>query len=152
MDPVSVFDAKNRLSALLDQVERGHEIVITRRGKAVARLVPTSIPDRPHMAVARLDGDAGTRARATLHGVRCQLSRARGSAWPAARFSRHGTTFCRLGVWRVAVDLTLATSKSDEAHHSPMIAPCNVVTDTLVVGFDIVGEDGNRVLLSSSLP
>ena len=33
-----------------------------------------------------------------------------------------------------------------------MIAPCNVVTDTLVVGFDIVGEDGNRVLLSSSLP
>ncbi|KOX40278.1 prevent-host-death family protein [Methylobacterium brachiatum] len=54
MDPVSVFDAKNRLSALLDQVERGHEIVITRRGKAVARLVPTSIPDRPHMAVEKL--------------------------------------------------------------------------------------------------
>jgi prevent-host-death family protein len=34
------FDAKNRLSALLDRVERGEEIVITRRGKPVARLVP----------------------------------------------------------------------------------------------------------------
>jgi prevent-host-death family protein len=33
-------EAKNRWSALLDQVERGAEIVITRRGKAVARLVP----------------------------------------------------------------------------------------------------------------
>lgn len=54
MDPVSVFDAKNRLSALLDQVERGHEIVITRRGKAVARLVPTSLPDRPLRAVEKL--------------------------------------------------------------------------------------------------
>lgn len=35
-----VFDAKNRLTALLDQVEGGAEIVITRRGHPVARLVP----------------------------------------------------------------------------------------------------------------
>ena len=40
MDQISVFDAKNRLSALLDQVERGEEITITRRGKPIARLVP----------------------------------------------------------------------------------------------------------------
>jgi prevent-host-death family protein len=37
---VSTFDAKNRLSALLDQVERGEEIIITRRGIPVAKLVP----------------------------------------------------------------------------------------------------------------
>lgn len=37
---VPLFDAKNRLSALVDRVERGEEITITRRGKPVAKLVP----------------------------------------------------------------------------------------------------------------
>jgi prevent-host-death family protein len=37
---IGAFDAKNRLSALLDRVEHGEEIVITRRGRPVARLVP----------------------------------------------------------------------------------------------------------------
>lgn len=54
MDQVSVFDAKNKLSALLDQVERGREVVITRRGKAVARLVPAAEGDRAHTAVEKL--------------------------------------------------------------------------------------------------
>ena len=42
MDMVSLFDAKNRLSGLLDQVEGGQEVTITRRGKPVARLVPVA--------------------------------------------------------------------------------------------------------------
>jgi prevent-host-death family protein len=37
---VGAFEAKNTLGALLDRVERGEEIVITRHGKPVARLVP----------------------------------------------------------------------------------------------------------------
>jgi len=37
---IGAFEAKNKLSALLDQVERGEEVVITRRGRAVAKLVP----------------------------------------------------------------------------------------------------------------
>ena len=40
MQEIGAFDAKNRLSALLDQVEQGAEIVITRRGRPVAKLVP----------------------------------------------------------------------------------------------------------------
>jgi prevent-host-death family protein len=40
MHTVSLFDAKNRLSALIDQVGEGQEVTITRRGKPVARLVP----------------------------------------------------------------------------------------------------------------
>jgi prevent-host-death family protein len=40
MREVGTFEAKNKLSELLDQVEHGAEIVITRRGKAVAKLVP----------------------------------------------------------------------------------------------------------------
>lgn len=40
MNEIGAFDAKNRLGALLDRVEHGEEIVITRRGKPVAKLVP----------------------------------------------------------------------------------------------------------------
>ena len=40
MKEVGAFEAKNTLSALLDLAERGEEIVITRHGKEVARLVP----------------------------------------------------------------------------------------------------------------
>jgi antitoxin (DNA-binding transcriptional repressor) of toxin-antitoxin stability system len=41
------FEAKNTLGALLDRVERGEEIVITRHGKPVARLGPfTTAIDR----------------------------------------------------------------------------------------------------------
>lgn len=54
MADVSVYDTGNGLSALLDRVERGEEVVITRRGKAVARLVPAGPPDRPRAAVAGL--------------------------------------------------------------------------------------------------
>jgi prevent-host-death family protein len=39
MAEIGAFEAKNRLAALLDAVERGEEIIITRRGKPVARLV-----------------------------------------------------------------------------------------------------------------
>jgi prevent-host-death family protein len=37
---VPLFDAKNRLSALVEEVVRGSEVTITRRGIAVAKLVP----------------------------------------------------------------------------------------------------------------
>ncbi len=40
MTQVGAFEAKNRLGQLLDLVERGEEVVITRHGKEVARLVP----------------------------------------------------------------------------------------------------------------
>ncbi len=40
MRAVGAFEAKNKLGQLLDEVEQGEEIVITRRGKEVARLVP----------------------------------------------------------------------------------------------------------------
>ena len=38
MRTVGVFEAKNHLTSLLDEVEAGGEIVITRRGKPIARL------------------------------------------------------------------------------------------------------------------
>jgi prevent-host-death family protein len=46
MKEIGTFEAKTHLSALLDEVERGVEVVITRRGVAVARLVPAAAPRR----------------------------------------------------------------------------------------------------------
>jgi prevent-host-death family protein len=40
MREVGAFEAKNKLGQLLDLVERGEEVTITRHGRAVARLAP----------------------------------------------------------------------------------------------------------------
>ena len=40
MQEFGAFEAKNKLGTLLDLVEQGEEIVITRHGRRVARLVP----------------------------------------------------------------------------------------------------------------
>lgn len=41
MIEIGAFEAKNKLSALLDRVEQGEEVLITRHGRPVARLVPS---------------------------------------------------------------------------------------------------------------
>jgi prevent-host-death family protein len=54
---VGAFEAKNKLGQLLDLVERGEEIVITRHGREVARLLPVrSVRNREqaHAAVRRI--------------------------------------------------------------------------------------------------
>ena len=45
MTNVGIFEAKNRLSELVERAARGEEIVITRRGEQVARLMPPRTPD-----------------------------------------------------------------------------------------------------------
>ncbi len=39
---IGAFEAKNTFGALLDRVQRGEEIIITRHGEPVARLVPNA--------------------------------------------------------------------------------------------------------------
>jgi prevent-host-death family protein len=46
MITVGAFEAKTRLSALLDRVAAGEEVVITKHGKPVARLVGARDLDR----------------------------------------------------------------------------------------------------------
>jgi prevent-host-death family protein len=46
MVTVGVFEAKTHLSALLDRVAAGEEVVITRHGKPIARLVAPHRADR----------------------------------------------------------------------------------------------------------
>lgn len=47
MDKVIVSDTKSHLSELLDRIERGERILITRRGKPVAQLIPVAHPRKP---------------------------------------------------------------------------------------------------------
>ena len=42
MITVGSFEAKTKLAELLDKVEAGETVTITRRGKAVAKLVPAA--------------------------------------------------------------------------------------------------------------
>jgi prevent-host-death family protein len=78
MNEIGAFQAKNTLGTLLDRVERGEEIVITRHGKAVARLVPNS---------GRLDA---SQAQAAFHRIReralrLQQSKPESFSWPALK-------------------------------------------------------------------
>lgn len=42
---VGVLEAKNRLSELIEAVERGEEVLITKRGRPAVRLVPVDDAD-----------------------------------------------------------------------------------------------------------
>ena len=55
---IALFEAKNRLSELVNRVQAGEEIAITRRGEIVARLV------------ASAHEDLGQRARDAIEGLR----------------------------------------------------------------------------------
>ena len=64
MREIGAFEAKNKLGQLLDLVEAGDEVVITRRGKVVARLTP------PEDAINRQAAlEAATRIRLRRQGV-----------------------------------------------------------------------------------
>ncbi|MBC8037779.1 MAG: type II toxin-antitoxin system prevent-host-death family antitoxin [Rhizobiales bacterium] len=56
MITIGAFEAKTHLSSLLDKVEAGEEVVITRHGKAVARMVPEAVAagERLDDTIARL--------------------------------------------------------------------------------------------------
>jgi len=53
---IGAYEAKTHLPALLQRVQRGEQFIITRHGRAIARLMPIgrSGPDRRREAVERL--------------------------------------------------------------------------------------------------
>jgi prevent-host-death family protein len=62
VDRVSVKDARRQFRALLNRVTAGEEVVIQRRGKDVARIVPPTRPSR------RLPDLSGFRASLRVRG------------------------------------------------------------------------------------
>ena len=64
MTPIALFEAKNRLSELIDRVQAVEEFVITRRDKEVARLALPEASDAGQRA-----SDAIATLRASRQGV-----------------------------------------------------------------------------------
>jgi prevent-host-death family protein len=64
MIEIGAFEAKNKLNALLDRVEQGEEIMITRYGRPVARLVPST------------EGIDGSQVQAALQRMRDRAAQA----------------------------------------------------------------------------
>jgi len=78
MTTVTVHEAETRLSELLDQVQRGEEVVITRHGLPMARLVPTVVPTQRRASTRRQQVDAAFDALARLRqGVSLDIPRQR---------------------------------------------------------------------------
>ncbi len=63
MHEIGAFEAKNTFGSLLDRVEKGEEIVITRRGTPVAKLVPTNTGFDREKARAAVQGLLELRAK-----------------------------------------------------------------------------------------
>lgn len=79
MEAVNLADAKAHLSELVDRVEAGDTIDITRRGKPVARLTAVAAPRKPidlamlqalTVALPPQDEDAATLVRSMRDGDR----------------------------------------------------------------------------------
>ena len=77
MQEIGAFEAKNTLGSLLDRVQQGEEIIITRHGKPVARLVPNS---------GRIDTSQAKAAIARIR-ARAQNTKA-GFDWDAVKRDR----------------------------------------------------------------
>jgi prevent-host-death family protein len=54
MKLATISETKNSLSALLDRVRHGETVVVTDRGRPVARLEPVTSPDEPGPDEGRL--------------------------------------------------------------------------------------------------
>lgn len=68
---IGIFEARNRFSELIEAAEAGEEIVVLRRGKAVARIGP--VTDRDDIVRRRLK--AVETARRLGEEVRARLGR-----------------------------------------------------------------------------
>ncbi|MGA7753343.1 MAG: type II toxin-antitoxin system prevent-host-death family antitoxin [Candidatus Sulfotelmatobacter sp.] len=81
MNEIGAFQAKNTLGTLLDRVENGEEIVITRHGKAVARLVPNNRMVDRNQTLAALE-------RIRKRAQRLQREKPEAFDWPAVKKQR----------------------------------------------------------------
>ena len=68
MQEVGAYEAKTHLPRLLDEVERGEQITITRHGKRIACLVPIDQVDQGKVDVA-IDTIQRIRQENTLDGL-----------------------------------------------------------------------------------
>jgi len=66
---VGAYEAKTHLSELLEKVEAGEEITITKHGAPVAKLVPVKREASPQERVAAIERIQKLASRLSLHGL-----------------------------------------------------------------------------------
>lgn len=81
MKNIGVYEAKTHLAMLLDRVESGEEVTITRHGRPVAKLVPVEGPD------------AKARVRALVEEIRASRSGLRMKAHELSALVADGRRF-----------------------------------------------------------
>lgn len=86
MITVDAVEARTRLSALLERVAQGEDVVITKRGRPVARLVAAT-PAEHHDIDATIGRIKALRAEQTLGRLSWKRSGADASPGPASRRS-----------------------------------------------------------------
>lgn len=72
MSEVALFDAKNRLSELIDRLQAGETFTITRRGRVVACLVLPGPPNGSDSALAAVERVRASRVGFKLGRLRSQ--------------------------------------------------------------------------------
>ena len=70
MSTVSLAEAKAKLSEILDKVEAGEEVVITRRGRPVARITCARTPLQPVKSLADLRAGLPRTRRSSARSIR----------------------------------------------------------------------------------
>ena len=61
MKTATIREAQHHLSKLLEEVEKGHEVILTKRGKQVGKLIPMEKPENP--LDRKIDGSAWAKAQ-----------------------------------------------------------------------------------------
>jgi prevent-host-death family protein len=76
MERIGIYDARSRLSELVGRVEAGEEVVLTRRGRAVARLVRAEEGTRTKARAEAIKRIRALRKRMNLRISRAEIRRA----------------------------------------------------------------------------
>jgi prevent-host-death family protein len=76
MERIGIFDARARLSELVDRVEAGEEVILTRRGQAVVRMVRAGEEARSQARAAAVKRIRALRGRMNLDISRAEIRRA----------------------------------------------------------------------------
>ena len=75
---IGIYDARSRLSELVERVEAGEEVILTRRGQPVARLVRAEAQARSRAREAAVARIRALRRRMNLNISRGEVRRAIG--------------------------------------------------------------------------
>ncbi len=76
MERIGIYDARSRLSELVDRVEAGEEVILTRRGHPVVRLVRAGKDERSKARAEAVKRIHALRKRMNLRISRAQVRRA----------------------------------------------------------------------------